>query len=388
MKTLGLLLTSPKEVGGIYQYSISMIDACNFLQKKTGYNVIYFFSDDIWKKHIPKKSNKIFIKKNFLNRLITKLINPILPSVFYDKYLAKIFNDEVITINKSNCDLIILPSQNRTCYQIEKRNITSVHDLMHRYRPKFSEFSKTIIVDRDLHYSKISKFATGIFVDSKLGGKQLMNLYNTNRNKVFVLPFAPPKYLHKSKKYNLKKKFNIKNKYIFYPAQFWEHKNHINLIKAFKKVKKKNKKILLVFCWAKKNYFNKVKNYVENNCLKKSVFFLGRVDDKYMYSLYNKAEMTVYPSFFGPTNIPPLEALLCKSPLICSDVFAMKEQVGNASLYFNPREFTEISKKITLLLNNTSLRKKLIINGNKIIKKYNQTHFNKLFLKYVKKSLS
>ena len=34
MKTLGLLLTSPKEVGGIYQYSISMIDACNFLQKK------------------------------------------------------------------------------------------------------------------------------------------------------------------------------------------------------------------------------------------------------------------------------------------------------------------------------------------------------------------
>ena len=34
MKKIGVLLSSPREVGGIYQYSLSVIEALNLLNKK------------------------------------------------------------------------------------------------------------------------------------------------------------------------------------------------------------------------------------------------------------------------------------------------------------------------------------------------------------------
>ena len=34
MNKIGILLTSPKKVGGIYQYSLSVIEALNLLNKK------------------------------------------------------------------------------------------------------------------------------------------------------------------------------------------------------------------------------------------------------------------------------------------------------------------------------------------------------------------
>ena len=42
------------------------------------------------------------------------------------------------------------------------------------------------------------------------------------------------------------------------------------------------------------------------------------------------------PTIGGPTNIPPLEAILCECPMAVSNIYAMPEQLKNASLYFDP----------------------------------------------------
>ena len=63
MKKIGILLSSPREVGGIYQYSISIISALNNYQKKKQFNFIYFYTYKIWAKIIPKNYKKKFIKK-------------------------------------------------------------------------------------------------------------------------------------------------------------------------------------------------------------------------------------------------------------------------------------------------------------------------------------
>ena len=97
-----------------------------------------------------------------------------------------------------------------------------------------------------------------IFVDSSLGKKHVLDNFKINKKKLLVLPFVAPSYLKNFVKFNVFKKFNIPKKYFFYPAQFWEHKNHINLIKAISIYNSKNtyEKINLVLCGAKKNYFN------------------------------------------------------------------------------------------------------------------------------------
>jgi glycosyltransferase involved in cell wall biosynthesis len=379
MKNVGVLLSSPKEVGGIYQYSLSIINAVNFLKKKKKIKVTFFYSDQVWKKEIPSFSKKIYIKKNFLKRVLRIFVNFFLPRSKKNLFLKEFLFEEVEIINKSDCDVVIFPSQNITSYQIKKKSISTIHDLMHIYEPDFAEFSDKIIKIRNTHYKSICKYCTIVMVDSELGKKQLLNCFNIDKKKISVLPYIPPPYLKKKENLiDVQKKFKISKRYLFYPAQFWQHKNHYNLIKAFKILSKKYKDLNLVFCGNKKNNYDFIFDLVKKNLLDKKIIFLGRVSNKSIISLYKNSLATVYPSFFGPTNIPPLEALFLNSPVVCSDVYSMKKQLGNSALYFNPSKYLDIFKKIDLLINNRNLQKKLKIEGKKKILSYNQKHFNGL----------
>ena len=107
-----------------------------------------------------------------------------------------------------------------------------------------------------------------------------------------------------------------------------------------------------------------------------------------MYSLYKNAECVAYVSRTGPTNVPPLEALKIGTPLICSDVYEMKKQVGSKSAIFvNPTNIPEIQKSIENILKNNILKKRLILNGKKRIKKLSLENFSKKFNDIVKESI-
>lgn len=383
MKKLGILLSSPSEIGGIYQYSLSMIEALKFFEKKKIYKVNYFYTNKLWEKHIPSSAQKIFIKNSLFKKFLKKIINFFFGSIFSNTVLKNFLNEEVQVLNQSDTDLLIFPSQNMTCYQVDKKNFTSIHDLMFKFYPKISDFSKKIIFERNMHYKNIVKKASGILVDSKIGKNHIKKFYKSKSNKIFILPFIVPSYLKKSKNYNIKKKYNIHKDYILYPAQFWEHKNHIRLIKAFEKILKKDENIVLVLCGSKKNFFYQIENYIKQKKLINNVLYIGRVDDEYMYSLYKNSKLVVYPSLFGPTNIPPLEAIFCKVPVVCSGIFGMKDQLKTASLYFNPLNVNDIYKKIDFVLRNKTVRKKLISEGKKIIKENNQKKFNFILKSYI-----
>ncbi len=388
MKKIGILLSSPKEVGGIYQYSLNVIEALELLRKKKNFYIKSYYTDQIWKKELPRNIEKKFIYKSLFKKILRKFFNIIISKKKNFFFLKEFLYEEVKIINESDCDLVIFPSQNITSYQVEKKSLSTIHDLMHIYESKFSEYTREVITQRNLHYKNICKFCDGILVDSKMGKKHVLESYKVESKKLFILPFVAPKYLKKIKKVNIFKKFNLKKKYLFYPAQFWEHKNHINLIKGFRHALKKNPNIMLVFCGSKKNYYKKVLDYVVQNQLENKIIFLGRVPDELMSSLYVNSIATIYASLCGPTNIPPLESISLGTPLVCSNAYYMKKQMGNAAIYFNPRDYKSISKKINLILNNNKLRKELVINGKKKIAKYNILHFSKLLEKHINKILN
>ena len=388
MKKIGILLSSPKDIGGIFQYSLSIINSLKNFKKKKIYKIQYFYTDKIWEEYIPKNSKKIFIKKKLHNKFLRKIINFSFDDSlkFYKK--NEFLNEEVVSINKSDCDLVIYPSQNIVSYLTNKKSLSTIHDLMHKYESHFDEYDVNTIKNRDLHYQSICNKCDGILVDSKLGQNHVLDSYKVKKNQLHILPFVVPKYILKRTKLNIKKIFKIKKKYFFYPAQFWEHKNHINVVEAFSYLQKENNDFVLVFCGAKKNFFRKVKDKVEEKRLLKHILFLGRVDDKFMRPLYENAELTIFASSCGPTNIPPLEALSVGSPLICSNAYSMPLQVKNSALFFDPNNSRDLFKKIKILIRNKKLKIKIIKEGKKTIKKYNQIHFNKLLNSYIKKILN
>ena len=74
------------------------------------------------------------------------------------------------------------------------------------------------------------------------------------------------------------------------------------------------------------------------------------------------------PTFFGPTNIPPIEAFNYGCPVLISDIFASREQCGNSALYFNPNEINQIADKIKDIWLNDDLYLKMSKKSKLILK--------------------
>ncbi|MFM6004329.1 MAG: glycosyltransferase, partial [Sphaerospermopsis kisseleviana] len=109
------------------------------------------------------------------------------------------------------------------------------------------------------------------------------------------------------------------------------------------------------------------KSYVEAMAkelnLSNQVHFLGFVPQEDMASLYRNAFALTFVTFFGPDNLPPLEAMSLGCPVIASDVPGAQEQLGDAAFLVDPKKPEDIASAIKLLWEDNSLRQNLIARG-------------------------
>ena len=83
-----------------------------------------------------------------------------------------------------------------------------------------------------------------------------------------------------------------------------------------------------------------------------------------MPEFYRRARAMVMPTFFGPTNIPPLEAFALGCPVAVSNIYGIPEQVGDAALLFDPNSVEEIADCIERLWQDDALCASLISKGH------------------------
>ena len=100
------------------------------------------------------------------------------------------------------------------------------------------------------------------------------------------------------------------------------------------------------------------------------VHYLGDLTDEDLNLLYNLVDALVFPSLYEGFGWPPLEAMACGTPVVCSDRGSLKEIAGDAALIVDPYNHEEISEAITLLLSNPSVRKEKIRQGFENVKRF------------------
>jgi glycosyltransferase involved in cell wall biosynthesis len=232
---------------------------------------------------------------------------------------------------------------------------------------------------RQNFFSSIVHRSYRIVSESESGKSDICKYYNLNPGKIVVVPQFPSSLVHLNPSdSNVKMildKFRIDGrKFLFYPAQFWPHKNHVNLIKAIDELKRKNILIELVFTGSDKGNLAYILDYIENLKLGDQIKYLGFVSDEEMRVLYNTAYAMVFPTLLGPTNMPISEAIACGCPVICSDFTGHREQAEDAALYVNPEEYLDISEKIETIIRDDELRLKLIARGIEVSKKNTVQH--------------
>jgi glycosyltransferase involved in cell wall biosynthesis len=113
-----------------------------------------------------------------------------------------------------------------------------------------------------------------------------------------------------------------------------------------------------------------------------NVKFVGYITDQELVALYKNASCFVYPSFYEGFGIPPVEAMVCKCPVIVSRQPALVEVCGDSALYCDLYDDEDLKQKILLLFDDFELKHQLEKKATERIKKYNWEYVAKEIVKY------
>lgn len=245
-------------------------------------------------------------------------------------------------------------------------------DIGHRSTHAFPELiwdGKSFEV-REKYYRDILPKALMVFCESESGRKELIRYTNIGEHKIRIFPlFGGNVTTIKIKEKEINKILDFyglkKYSYFFYPAQFWAHKNHYNLIKGFVQILHQYPEIKLVLSGADKGNKDYIESLIKDLHMTENVVFLNFVPTETLYCMYKYATALVMASHFGPTNMPPIEAMEIGCPVICSDLGGHHEILDDAAIYFNSYDITAITNAMFCVIeNNDFYRTKILKQKN------------------------
>ncbi len=268
-------------------------------------------------------------------------------------------------LSSNNCDLayFLAPTLRVTCLQ-RINFILTIWDNCHRDFPEFPEVRVCGEFNRRETIYKLIPQAFLTIVDSETLAIQLHRRYGVDFDRLLPMPFSQNPLLATYRYSNNKdvlETYNLKSGFFLYPAQFWPHKNHIRIVQALALLKKQGVNLTVVFVGGDKGNIETVLEAVAREDLKDQIINLGFVSANHLRELYECCCAVVMPTYFGPTNLPPLEAWANHAPLIYSS--QCSAQAGDAALLVDPDNASCLAEAMLQLSRDAELRERLIKAG-------------------------
>jgi glycosyltransferase involved in cell wall biosynthesis len=369
MLKVGIFLRAREEMGGTLQYNLSVLAAARLLPRDR-YQVVVASTGDYWQQRLQCSDiTHVRLGSALVSKASIVVWDRLHLPLSLWRVLAPSWHPLTKIFLRQGCDVWIFPSQDSMAYWIPVTSVCAIHDLMHRYEPDFEESaSPREFRLRESKYGNLVRWCAGILVDSSTGVNHVSESYSTDKNRIHPLPYIPPDYIYRavsdSDKQSLRARYNLSEKFFFYPAQFWKHKNHEMLVRGLHRNLADYPDMRLVFCGGKKNNYDFITGLIRELKLGNNIQIIGYIPDDDMTAMYHCAHALLMPTFYGPTNIPPLEAIACGCPLAVSRIYGMPEQLGDASLYFDPHSLDEVSTVMAALWSNEALCRQLRDRGS------------------------
>jgi len=370
VKKIAVVLSNTPHDGGGYQYATIILEA---LKENRNVEILYLCTNSFWSRwcrQLNLPSVRISMPHFVQNEYDNNINRPFLMRLLNMKFTrwGQLIRNEGIEVLLFTNQLEYLPN-----YDV--KTIFPLHDLMHRYEKRFPELSGESDY-RDKVVNLQAQNASCIITDSLVGKEQFLESYKNSISRsmeVEVVPFVVPDYI----KNELEEYIDVPEKFIFYPAQFWKHKNHLNLIKAVELLKEEIPDIKLVLVGSRKNNWELIRDYIHDNNLDDRIIVKGYVTNGQITYLYKHAVAMIMASYCGPTNIPPLEAMALGCPVAVANRYAMPWQVGEKGAVFDPDSPEDIASVVRRIWNDKVYREELTQNGYTQINKWTKKDFIK-----------
>ena len=227
-----------------------------------------------------------------------------------------------------------------------------VHDMIPMKYPQYFGWFKYYVQYVIPLVLKTSKF---LFFNSKSTKEETYKYFN-----VSDIPSKVVYHGYDTENFKLREKGFIKakygyEKYFLYVGEMRTYKNIDSAILAYHKSNLSDYKFLIA---GRKdnNYYPSVQKLVDELKLNDKVIFLDYVPSEELPYFYTDATALVFPSEYEGFGIPPLESMASGTPVITTRCFAIPEVCGNAAVYIEPKNITDISNTMIKIANDDDLK--------------------------------
>jgi glycosyltransferase involved in cell wall biosynthesis len=252
-------------------------------------------------------------------------------------------------------------------FRISCRSVGTIHDLIPWRIPGVQQNP----VARFLYRPAISRAVPNfdhILVDSFSTREDVVNFLGIPDERISVIPAAADdcfgELIDEERTNSVCRRYGIEGDFILNVGTARPHKNLPFLIKVFKSlVEEKGLECRLVFAGADDKWRPDHRRLVADLGVGKNVIFAGRVSDDVLVAFYNRATLCAFPSLFEGFGLPALEAMVCGSPVICSNNSSLAEIVGEAGILLDCRDRISWIDALEGALRDESLRESMRTKG-------------------------
>lgn len=195
--------------------------------------------------------------------------------------------------------------------------------------------------------------ANHIVAISEQTRRDVMEVYGVSHDRISTVPLAvdfdfysPPLTTMESER--IRAKLDFDGPFLLQVGGRLHHKNFINLAKAFalESLAKDYQLVCVGEEWSTSEL-----ELLQALGIKNRTRLISRVNEADLKSLYQMAALLVYPSLYEGFGVPILEAMASGCIVLTSEVPVLRETAGDAAVYSDPRDPSNIAKKIVEILN-------------------------------------
>lgn len=258
-------------------------------------------------------------------------------------------------------------------------SVVNLSDIQEVFYPQF--FTGKVLDSRRRHYPPSTRTANSVLTVSEFSKRSIVEHHGISPDKVFVAYHAVDESMFAPSSTGILQKFNLPERFIFYPANYWLHKNHDALLRALHYLRtEKNCIVPCVLTGQEVDDGYPIKGKISGFGLDNQVKVLGYVTNEEIRALFHAADMLCFPSLFEGFGMPLVDAMAAGLPVTCSTVASIPEVVGDAALLFEPENPVDIADKIQSMWIDAQLREGLVVAGKERVKLFTAANMAKVHI--------
>jgi glycosyltransferase involved in cell wall biosynthesis len=319
------LEVKPNLAGGQLTFILGLLDGLSSL-KQENVNYVLFCSKE--NKHVIEpiaiEHKFSFVVVKWYNKYLRALV-VLLPLILNSSFLWRIFMNNYSNffgINKtieSNCDILYVFTTTLNSYNLSVPTFLSMHDIQHVHFPQF--FSWLRLRVRALRFHNSALTATKIQASSNFIKEDLCDFFGFLKPDVVsvITEGVELKDFIKPTNIDIKKKYDLPEKFLFFPAALWKHKNHLLVLKALKRIEENNKIIIpLVLTGSQQSAYPYIMKFIKENNMD-YVRYLGQIPWEEIISFHQSASFLITAVLYESSSLPIIEAAAGGLPIIASN---------------------------------------------------------------------